>query len=70
METGSPLSYLSQTTLQALALTTDEVIESIEHLMRPFQTGGNIALLVSGIISGSCLSPPRSARHGTLASRL
>jgi ornithine cyclodeaminase/alanine dehydrogenase len=34
METGSPLSYLSQTTLQALDLTTDEVIASIEHLIR------------------------------------
>jgi ornithine cyclodeaminase/alanine dehydrogenase len=34
METGSRLSYLSQTTLQALALTTDEVIESIERLIR------------------------------------
>lgn len=34
METDSGLSYLSQTTLQALALTTDEVVESIEHLIR------------------------------------
>src|SRR5215475_8454953 len=34
METGSRLSYLSQTTLQALDLTTDEVIASIEHLIR------------------------------------
>jgi hypothetical protein len=33
METGS-LSYLSQTTPQALALTTDEVVESIERLIR------------------------------------
>jgi ornithine cyclodeaminase/alanine dehydrogenase len=33
METGSRLSYLTQTTLQALGLTTDEVIESIEHLI-------------------------------------
>jgi ornithine cyclodeaminase/alanine dehydrogenase len=34
METRNRLSYLSQTTLQALALTTDEVIESIERLIR------------------------------------
>jgi ornithine cyclodeaminase/alanine dehydrogenase len=34
MKTGSRLSYLSQTTLQALALTADEVIESIERLIR------------------------------------
>ncbi|MCL4296764.1 MAG: ornithine cyclodeaminase family protein [Anaerolineae bacterium] len=34
METGSHLSYLSQATLQALALTTDEVVESIERLIR------------------------------------
>lgn len=34
METGSRLSYLSQTTLQALALTPEEVIESIERLIR------------------------------------
>jgi hypothetical protein len=34
METGSRLSYLSQTTLQALALTTDELIESSERLIR------------------------------------
>ena len=26
-------------------------------LSRPFQTGGNVALLVSGIISRSCLPP-------------
>jgi ornithine cyclodeaminase/alanine dehydrogenase-like protein (mu-crystallin family) len=34
METGSRLSYLSQTALQALDLTTDEVVESIERLIR------------------------------------
>jgi ornithine cyclodeaminase/alanine dehydrogenase len=34
MKTGIGLPYLSQTTLQALALTTDEVIESIERLLR------------------------------------
>lgn len=34
METDSRLFYLSQTTLQALALTSNEVIESIERLIR------------------------------------
>jgi ornithine cyclodeaminase/alanine dehydrogenase-like protein (mu-crystallin family) len=34
METGVGLSYLPQATLQALALTTDEVVESIERLIR------------------------------------
>lgn len=34
MKTDSRPSYLSQTTLQALALTPDEVVESIERLIR------------------------------------
>jgi ornithine cyclodeaminase/alanine dehydrogenase-like protein (mu-crystallin family) len=34
MDAGRRLSYLSQTTLQALALTTDEVVESIERVIR------------------------------------
>jgi ornithine cyclodeaminase/alanine dehydrogenase len=34
MEIDSRLSYLSQTTLQALALSPDEVVESIERLIR------------------------------------